>query len=66
MQMIGKRYGAIRTCSTLSARTIVLRQKWSRDQVEVRFASMPPCLIGMETCASENALEQDARLMSAR
>ena len=45
---------------------IVLRQKWSRDQAEVRFANMPPCLIGMETCASENALEQDARLMSAR
>ncbi len=27
---------------------IVLRQKWSRGQVEVRFANMPPCLIGME------------------
>jgi transposase len=45
---------------------IVLHQKWSRGQAEVRFANMPPCLIGMETCASENALEQDARLMSAR
>ena len=29
---------------------IVLRQKWSRGQVEARFANMPPCLIGMETC----------------
>ena len=28
---------------------IVLRQKWSRGQVEARFANMPPCLIGMET-----------------
>jgi transposase len=28
---------------------IVLRQKWSRDQVEARFA-MSPCLIGMEAC----------------
>ena len=27
---------------------IVLRQKWSRSQVEARFANMPPCLIGME------------------
>ncbi len=27
---------------------IVLRQKWSRGQMETRFANMPPCLIGME------------------
>jgi transposase len=27
---------------------IVLRQKWSRGQVEGRFANLPPCLIGME------------------
>jgi transposase len=26
---------------------IVRRQKWSRDQVEARFANLPPCLIGM-------------------
>jgi hypothetical protein len=45
---------------------IVLRQKWSRNQVEVRLANMPPCLIGMEPCVSANALGQDARLMSAR
>jgi hypothetical protein len=25
----------------------VLRQKWSRGQVEARFANVPPCLIGM-------------------
>jgi hypothetical protein len=30
--------------------TIVLRQRWSRSQVEARFANMPPCLIGMEAC----------------
>jgi hypothetical protein len=29
---------------------IVLRQKWSRSQVDARFANMPPCLIGMEAC----------------
>jgi len=27
---------------------IVLSQKWSRGQVEARFANLPPCLIGME------------------
>ena len=29
---------------------IVLRQKWSRGQVEARLANVPPCLIGMEAC----------------
>ena len=29
---------------------IVLRQKWSRGQVEARLANMQPCLIGMEAC----------------
>jgi len=28
--------------------SILLRQKWSRGQVEARLANMPPCLIGME------------------
>lgn len=28
---------------------IVLRQKWSRGQVEERFANMPPCLVGQRT-----------------
>jgi transposase len=32
---------------------IVLRQKWSRSQVESRFANMPPCLIGMEACVAQ-------------
>ena len=31
---------------------IVLRQKWSRGQVEARFANLPPCLIGIEACAT--------------
>ncbi len=30
--------------------TIVLRQKWSRGQVQARLANAPPCLIGMEAC----------------
>jgi hypothetical protein len=49
---------------------IVLRQKWSRSQMEARFANMPPCLIGMEACVGAhhlsrklNAFGHDARLM---
>src|SRR5258708_13642107 len=52
---------------------IVLSQKWSRNRVEVRFANMPPCLIGLDACVGAhhlsrklNALVQDARLMPAR
>ena len=52
---------------------IVLRQKWSRAQVEVRFANMPACLIGMEACVGAHhlsrklrALGHDARLMPAK
>jgi transposase len=52
---------------------IELRQKWSRGQVEARFANMSPCLIGMEACVGAHhlsrklkALGHDARLMPAR
>ena len=52
---------------------IVLRQKWSRGQVEARFANIPPCLIGMEACVGAHHLSRrlqrlghDARLMPAR
>jgi transposase len=52
---------------------IVLRQKWSRGQVETRLANLPPCLIGMEACVGAHhlsrklkALGHDARLMPAR
>ena len=52
---------------------IVLRQRWSRGQVEARFANMPPCLIGMEACVGAHHLSRklqglghDARLMPAR
>jgi transposase len=52
---------------------IVLRQKWSRGQVETRFANMPPCLIGMEACVGAHHLSRrlrvlghDARLMPAK
>src|ERR1700721_2025425 len=52
---------------------IVLRQKWSRGQVEARLANLPPCLIGMEACVGAHhlcrklrAFGHDARLMPAK
>ena len=52
---------------------IVLRQKWSRGQIETRIANMPPCLIGMEACVGAHHLSRklrahghDARLMPAK
>jgi hypothetical protein len=52
---------------------IVLRQRWSRRQVEVRLANMPPCLVGMEACVGAHHLSRrlqsqghDARLMPAK
>ena len=52
---------------------IVLRQKWSRGQVETRLANLTPCLIGMEACVGAHhlsrklrALGHDARLMPAK
>ena len=52
---------------------IVLRQKWSRGQVEARLANMQPCLIGMEACVGAHHLSRklaslghDPRLMPAK
>ena len=52
---------------------IMLRQKWSRGQVEARLANMSPCLIGMEACVGAHHLSRklkglghDARLMPAK
>src|SRR4051812_14163217 len=52
---------------------IVLRQKWSRGQVDARLANIPPCLIGMEACFGAHHLSRklktvghDARLMPAK
>src|SRR5260221_3372521 len=52
---------------------IVLRQKWSRGQVETRLSNMPACLIGMEACVGAHYLGRrlkllghDARLMPAK
>ena len=38
---------------------IVLRQKWSRGQVETRLTNMPPCLIGMEACVGAHHLSRE-------
>jgi transposase len=52
---------------------IMLRQKWSRGQVEARLANLPQCLIGMEACVGAHHLSRklqmlghDARLMPAK
>jgi transposase len=52
---------------------LVLRQKWSRGQVEARLANLARCLIGMEACTGAHhlsrklqALGHDARLMPAK
>jgi transposase len=52
---------------------IILRQKWSRGQIEARLANMPRCLIGMEACVGAHHLARklatfghDARLMPAK
>jgi transposase len=51
----------------------VLRQKWSRGQVEARLANTPPCLIGMEARVGAHHLSRklaslghDAKLMPAK
>ena len=40
---------------------LVLRQKWSRGQVEARLANLPPCLIGMEACTGAHHLSANFR-----
>ena len=52
---------------------IVIRQKWSRGQIETRLANTPSCLIGMEACVGAHHLSRklqahghDARLMPAK
>ncbi len=52
---------------------IVLRERLSRTQVEVRLANLAPCLVGMEACVGAHhlgrrieALGHDVRLMAAK
>jgi len=52
---------------------IMLRQRWSRGQIESRLANMPPCLVGMEACVGAHHLSRklkglghDVRLIPAK
>jgi transposase len=40
---------------------IVLRQRWSRGQIETRLANMLPCLTGMEACVGAHHLSRKAQ-----
>jgi transposase len=42
---------------------IVLRQKWSRGQIEARLANLPPCLIGMEACVGAHHLSRKLKAL---
>jgi hypothetical protein len=42
---------------------IVLRQKWSRGQVEARLATLPACLIGMEACVGAHHLSRKLKAL---
>jgi transposase len=53
--------------------SIVLRQKWTRGQIDARLANLAPCPVGMEACVGAHhlarklgALGHDARLMPAK
>jgi hypothetical protein len=45
---------------------IVLRQKWSRRQVEARLANLSPCLIGMEAFVGAHHLSRKLQLLGER
>ena len=45
---------------------IVLRQKWSRGQVEARLANLPPCRIGMEACVGAHHLSRTLKAIRTR
>ena len=45
---------------------IILRQKWSRGQIEARLANMPPCLIGMEACVGAHHLSRKLKAVWSR
>ena len=42
---------------------IVLRQKWSRGQVQARLANLPPCRIGMEACVGAHHLSRTLKTL---
>jgi transposase len=42
---------------------IVLRQKWSRRQVQTRLANVPPCVIGIEACGGAHHLSRRLKML---
>jgi transposase len=38
--------------------SIVLRQKWTRGQIDARLANLPPCLVGMKACVGAHHLSR--------
>jgi transposase len=42
---------------------IVVRQKWTRGQVEARLANLPQCLIGMEACVGAHHLSRRLKML---
>jgi hypothetical protein len=44
---------------------IMLRQKWSRGQLETRLANLRPCLIGMEACVGAHHLSRKLRMCAS-
>ena len=42
---------------------IVLRQKWSRGQVEARLANLPPCRIGLEARVGAHHLSRTPKAL---
>jgi hypothetical protein len=45
---------------------IVLRQKWSRGQVEARLANMQPCLVGVESYVDAHHLGRKLQALWSR
>jgi hypothetical protein len=45
---------------------IVLRQKWSRGQVEARLVNMQPCLIGMEALRRRASSQSQPRRFASK
>ena len=58
---IGK--NSVRIVGHVDRGAIVLRQKWSRGQIEAPLANMPPCLIGMEACVGSHHLSRKLKVL---
>src|SRR5262249_53981960 len=50
LRHVGRRKNSFQVIGLDQRGAIVLRQNWSRGQIETRLANMALCLIGMEAC----------------